>query len=115
MGRKLNPEYRERMRERRKLPTCHCGKRTKQGTHKKCGQWVSVAENTSYGELVAMRAPLWLLSMKLMEESPNLDYEKRWDKIFEDVCKRTESQKREIVESTETETPDWVKQFYETQ
>jgi hypothetical protein len=47
------------------------------------------AEDKAYSELVAMRAPLWLLNFKLMEESPELDYEKRFDKIFEDVCKRT--------------------------
>lgn len=107
MGRKLNPEYRERMRERRNLPVCYCGKRTKQGTHKVCVSWVGKGESKSYTELVAMRAPLWLLSRKLMDEQPELDYEKRWDKIFDDICTRT--QKREPMQIDESELPDWLK------
>ena len=53
MGRKLNPEYREKMAERRQLPVCeHCGRRNKRGNHAACERLAAQENVPSRDDLI---------------------------------------------------------------
>lgn len=112
MGRKLNLEYREGVRQRHKLPFCYCGRRTRNGVHKGCQQWIEKTLHKTYAECLELNAPRWLLSGKLAEESPELDATDSFNKIFSDILNRERKWHKQWIESAiaepDEETPDWL-------
>lgn len=77
MGRKLNPEYREAMAERRTLPFCQvCRKRSRYGTHDKCRQDQFVMDQAAHEGITLNRSEVRFLRSLLREVGPL--HSQRW-------------------------------------